>query len=145
MSKFKKVLFIVLISLLVAFGLYVLIEFIINKDGTMYWINKVIEWVNQPLPIVGVSSVALFVFLWKVIKYIRDTKPSEELQQMRDEHNQYKKEKEEEIDFYKNENSKLIGYFYDICALSTNQKIKNYGKEHLGHGKETIECETKAE
>lgn len=145
MSKFKKVLFIILICLLVAFGLYVLIEFIINKDGTMYWINKVIEWVNQPLPIVGVSGVALFVFVWKVIKYIRDTKPSEELQAMRDEHNQYKKEKEEEIDFYKNENAKLKGYIIDICELSPNQKIKNYGKELLGHGKETIECETKAE
>ena len=145
MSKFKKVLFIILICLLVAFGLYVLIEFIINKDGTMYWIDKVIEWVNQPLPIVGVSGVALFVFLWKIIKYIRDTKPNEELQAMRDEHNQYKKEKEEEIDFYKNENAQLKGYIIHICELSPNQKIKNYGKELLGHGEETIECETKAE
>ena len=139
----KKIWLYILLGLLISLGAYILISFIVNKDGTMYWINKIIEWANQPLPIVGVSSVVLFVFLWKVIKYIRETKPSEELQSMRDEHNEYKKEKEEEIDFYKNENAKLKGYIIDICELSPNEKIKNYGKELLGHGKETIDNKPK--
>ena len=65
-NKVKKIIGIILICLLVAFGIYVLVSFIVNKDGTMYWTNYFIDLLNKPLPIVGVTTLALLVFGWKV-------------------------------------------------------------------------------
>ena len=66
-NKAKKIIGIILICLLVAFGLYVLVSFIVNKDGTMYWINYFIELLNKPLPIVGVTTLAVLIFVWKLV------------------------------------------------------------------------------
>lgn len=141
----NKVLKYILLGLLISLGAYILISFILNKDGTMYWINKIIDWANKPLPIVGVSFIALFIFFWKVIKYIRETKPNEDLKAIREEHEEYKKDSEKDKAELRQENSKLKGYIVHICELSANEKIKTYGKELLSYGEETTNHETKAE
>lgn len=141
----KKASKFIILGLLIASGLYVLISFIFNKDGTMYWINQFIEWLNKPLPIVGVTALALLVFVWKVVVFIRKTQPNKELLEMRKEHEQYKLASEKEKTELKEQNDLLKGYLIDLCELSTNQKIKNYGKGLLGYGKETTDSETKAE
>lgn len=141
----KKIPLIILISLLVLFGGYVLISFIVNKDGTMYWINQVIDWFNKPLPIVGVTALALLVFAWKVVVFIRETQPNKELLELREQHKEHEHKLEEKNNELEKQNQELLHFLYDICELSTNQKIKNYGKEHLGYGKETIDNEPKEE
>lgn len=141
----KKVWKYIILGLAISLGVYILISFIFNKDGTMYWINYIWDMLNQPLPIVGISSVALFVFVWNVVKYIRDTKPNQELLEIKKEYEKDKQEKEQENKELREQNAKLLGFISHICELSTNQKIKDYGKELLGHGEESVDSETKAE
>lgn len=142
MKTFKKVLLAILISLAVAFGIYVLVSFIVNKDGTMYWINKVIEWVNQPLPIVGVTTLAVLVFVWKLIVTTQYGKTKlaaydRKVGEIEKQYEEYKAAAEKEKEELKKQNDELKGFICHICELSTNQKIKNYGKELLSHGEET--------
>lgn len=139
----KKVLYIILVSLLVLLGGYVLVSFIVNKDGTMYWINQIIDWFNKPLPIVGVTALALLVFVWKVVVFIRKTQPNKEILEIRKENHEHKIKIENENYELKKQNQEFLHFLYEICELSTNQKIKNYGKEHLGYGEETIDNEPK--
>ena len=46
----KKAFKYILFGLLTAFGIFVLVSFIVNKDVTMYWINYVVDLLNRPLP-----------------------------------------------------------------------------------------------
>ena len=145
MKTFKKVLLAILISLAVAFGIYVLVSFIVNKDGTMYWINKVIEWINQPLPIVGVTTLAVLVFVWKLIVTTQYGKSKlaaydNKVKEIEKQYEEYKTAAEKEKEELKKQNDELKGFICHICELSTNQKIKNYGKELLSHGEETTNC-----
>lgn len=112
------------------------------KDSFSY----VYGLLNEPLPVVGVSLVAILFFVWKVVKYIRDVKPHEEIAKMREQYNDYVEKSEKEKQELKDQNNELKGYIAHICELSTNVKIKNYGKELLGYGREeTTNCETKAD
>lgn len=140
----KKVFKCILLGLLVALGLYVLVEFIINKDGTMYWLNYIWDLLNKPLPIVGITSIALFWFIWNVVVFVRKNQPQKELAELKKEHEQYVEDSEKAKKELEEENAKLLSYLYDICELSTNIKIKNYGKELLSYGKKT-DSETKAD
>lgn len=138
----KKVLLIVLFSLLALFGGYVLVSFIVNKDGTMYWIEKVIEWLNKPLPIIGVTTLAVLVFVWKLVISVNygkaklisyDTKVKEIEKAKED----FELAANEKIKDLENENKQLKSFICHVCELSTNKKIKDYGKELLGYGEET--------
>ena len=86
------------------------------------------------------------LFRSNVIKYIREIKPHEELAKMRETYNNYVAKSDEEKQELKDQNAELKGYIAHICELSANQKIKNYGKELLGYGREeTTNSETKAD
>ena len=145
MKTSKKVLLGIGIGLLVAFALYVLISFIANKDGTMYWINQVIDWLNKPLPIIGVTTLALLIFVWKVVittnygkaKLLAYDKKVKELEHAKED---FELAANEKIKYLENENNELKGFICHICELSTNKKIKDYGKELLGYGEETTDC-----
>lgn len=138
----KKVLLIVLFSLLALFGGYVLVSFIVNKDGTIYWIEKVIEWLNKPLPIIGVTTLAVLVFVWKLVisanygktKLISYDNKVKEIEKAKQDFELAANEKIKDLE---NENKELKGFICHICELSTNKKIKDYGKELLGYGEET--------
>ena len=145
MKRFNKVLLIILISLAVLVGLAYLTLYIINKELAQSILNSVIDFVNRPLPIVGMTSVALLVFIWKVVVFVRKTQPSKELSALMQEHEEYKRDSEKDKAELRQENSQLKGYIVHICELSTNQKIKNFGKELLGYGKETNDNEPKEE
>ena len=143
MKKLNKVLLIILISLAVALGLAYLSLYIFNKELAQSILNSVIDFVNRPLPIVGVTVGVLLVFIWKVVVFIREHQPSKELSALRQEHEEYKRDSEKEKAELREQNCELKGYIIHICELSTNQKIKNYGKELLGYGKETNDNEPK--
>ena len=147
-NKLKKVLIIILVSLLALLGIFILVSFIINKDGTLYWINYFVDLLNKPLPIVGVTTLAVLIFVWRLIvstnygqKVISGLR--QELNSIKAEHEQYKIDSENQKQELINENNALRQDIANICELSTNQKIKNYGKGLLEYGKETIDIETK--
>ena len=54
-------------------------------------------------------------------------------------------EKDKVINELKNENEVLRQQVVSLCSLSTNKKIKDYGKELEHYGEKTVECETKAD
>lgn len=155
MEKFKKIISIILISLLFAFGIYVLVSFIINKDGTMYWINYVVDLLNKPLPIVGVTTTAVLIFAWqifvktnygkKALGNIKDEyqKRYDQLKAEKDALEQERKENKEEIEEMKN-------CIIKLCALIPNKKVNDLGDKFAkgldyGETKETTNSETKAD
>lgn len=145
MKTSKKVLLGIGIGLLVAFALYVLISFIVNKDGTMYWINQVIDWLNKPLPIIGVTTLALLIFVWKVVittnygkaKLVAYDNKVKELEHAKEEFELAANEKVKELE---QDNDKLRAQLIHVCELSTNKKIKDFGKELEKYGEETTDC-----
>ena len=142
MKKSKKVLAIILAII----GIALIVLYIVFPTQFKECFEYIYGLLNEPLPIVGVSLLAILFFVWNVIKYIREIKPSQELREMRESYNQYVAKYEEEKQALKDQNNELKGYIAHICELSTNQKIKNYGKELLGYGREeTTNSETKAD
>jgi len=141
----KKVFKYIALGLLVAFALYVLLSFILNKDGTMYWINQVIDWLNKPLPIVGITTLALLVFVWKCFiaskfgkKAINELK--QENAKLREENEKFKQETNNKLNEFEEKQGKAKEQLISLCELSTNQKIKNFGKELENYGKENVDC-----
>ena len=141
MKKLNKVLGIILAIL----GVVLIVLYVIFPIQFKECFEYAYGLLNEPLPIVGVSLFAILFFVWKIVKYIRDIKPHEEIAKMREEHEKYvvssNKEKQELLE----QNKELKGYIAHICELSTNQKIKNFGKELLGYGEETINDKPKEE
>ena len=151
-NNWKKVLKIVLICLLVAFAIYVLVSFIVNKDGTMYWINYVIDLINKPLPIVGVTTLAVLIFVWKVVitsNYGKAKLKEYDLkrEQLEQEHKEFVNGANEKIKELVNENQELRNELVKVCALSTNKKINEFGKvlENYGKENETTNSDTTKE
>lgn len=140
-NKAKKVISIVLICLLIAFGIYVLVSFIINKDGTMYWINYIIDLFNKPLPIVGLTTSAVLLFVWKVVittNYGKAKLHEYDLkrQELEKEHKEFVNDANSKINELINENQELRNELIKVCALSTNKKINEFGKVLENYGKE---------
>lgn len=100
------------------------------------WIKKAWEWCNQPLPIVGMSLVAIIVFLWRVlvhtnygkktIKKIQgiadDTKSSAEksLAEMKAENEAYKAQ----IENLEAQVELSRGVLEKVCEASRNKNVK---------------------
>ena len=149
----KKALKIIAISLLVAFGIYVLVSFIINKDGTMYWINYVVDLLNKPLPIVGVTTFAVLVFAWKLVFSTNYGKKAlngvqSEYQKKYDELKAEKDKLEQEREENKEQIEEMKNYIIQLCALIPNKKVNDLGDKFakgLDYGKETTNSETKAD
>lgn len=146
----KKVLKGILLTLLVLCGIALIVLYIIFPNETKANISYVWGLLNTPLPIVGISIVAILVFVWQFFSHSQyGKKRINELQNKIEELKQEKQDfvfgANEKIEELENHNAELKGFIADICELSTNIKIKNYGKELLGYGKETIDSETKAD
>lgn len=139
----KKALKYIVLGLLVALGIWCVVSYIINPSGTTWTLNYIWSLLNEPLPIVGITSVALFWFIWNVVVFIRKNQPEKELLAWRKSYEEYKQELDKELELVKEKNEKLQAFLKQLCELSTNQKIKNFGKE-LEYGRETIDSETKA-
>ena len=141
-SKLNKVLAIVLAIL----GIALIVLYVVFPTQFRECFEYVYGLLNEPLPIVGVSALALGYIALQIVKYVRTTHPSKELNEMRETYNEYVANSEEEKQALKDQNNELKCYIAHICELSTNQKIRNYGKELLGYGREeTIDSETKAD
>lgn len=147
-SSTKKILTIILICLAVALGLYILVSFIVNKEGTMYWINYFIDLLNKPLPVVGITTSAVLIFIWRLVVATNYGKKKlneydEKQAKLEEEYEKFIESADSKINELSKENVVLKGFIVKVCELSANQKIKNYGKELLGYGKETTNIETK--
>lgn len=112
-------------------------------------ISHIWDILNKPLPIIGVTTLAVLVFVWKLV--ITTNYGKAKLQEYE---RQYKEICEEHKEFVGQANAELSKCYAKIddlrhklanaCNLSTNQKIKALGKG-LEYGKEETDCDTKEE
>ena len=126
-------------------GIAIMVVYAIFPTEFKQYARYIYDLINEPLPVVGVSLVVVAIFTLRLVKFIRQTNPSKELREMREQHNAYVENSEKEKKALKEQNTELRTYMAHICELSTNQKIKNYGKELLGYGEETVDNKPKEE
>lgn len=146
----KKALKIIGISLLALLGIALVVLYIIFPTDTKNALSYFWQMLNTPLPIVGITTVAVLTFVWQF--FANSQYGKKKINECNQEIERLKKEKEdfvnganEKIKELLENNAELKGYISHICELSTNIKIKNYGKELLGYGEETTNSNTEEE
>lgn len=113
-------------------------------------LDYVKELLNQPLPIIGITVGACLIFLWKLIITSNYGKKKiaiydQKIKELDKAYQEFVDKTNSKVAFLERENKELTTKLANACKLSTNKKIKDYGKELDAYGKETIECETKAD
>ncbi len=154
MKKSKKVLIsiaVILVILLVA-AYFVLLN--LYPEQTKNWTMTAWEWLNKPLPVVGVSTLFILIFLWKIFanssfgkKKINELK--ELLRNTQTELEDKNKIANDRInnllienDDLKNKLEETTNIIKEICKTSPNKKIQAIGAKYYGERKETINNET---
>ena len=151
-SKFEKVLNIVLFSILGACAIAILVIYIISPSLVQSGFEYVVDLLNKPLPIVGITVGAVLIFLWKVIvatnygkKQIASLEKQykEKYEQLKSEKEKLEQEREENKEQIRNiENS-----FVELCAIFPNKKVNDFGENFakgLDYGEKSTGNEEKA-
>ena len=155
----KKALKITGICLLALGCLAYLLCYIFLKEQTTYFTECVIDFINRPLPIIGVSLVVVLLFVYKVIVNTRFGKQAlnkyqNELNKTQRELEEYKLSIKEEIalykakiDEYKQYIEQVKGYVAELCELSHNVKVKELAEKikESGAYEENTNCDTEKE
>ena len=155
MKKSTKVFIIVLTVLAVLIIAAIGVLYYLYPEQVKMYANMAWEWINKPLPVVGVSTLMIIVLLWKIfasssfgkkqIKQFKDKTQAVEMQFI-----DLERTSKETIDAYKIEleemQKKLDEYkafVKKVCDTIPNKKVKALGVTL--NGKEEIDNETKAE
>jgi len=121
------------------------------------WIKTAWEWMNNPLPIVGVSLIAVIVFLWRFLSSTSFGKKA--LKKLSADFEETKKSTSEQLEAYRSENERMKEELASreeelamlqatlgvVCSTSRNKQVKEaYQKmkeeESDGEGKESEEA-----
>lgn len=149
----KKALKIICFSLLACLIIATIVCYIAIPTQTKETINYVWELLNKPLPIVGVTTVAVLFFIWKLVFRTRFGKSAldkvektykEKYDELLKEKESIEKEKEENKEEIK-EMKECIIY---LCSLIPNKKVNDLGDKFakgLEYGEKTTDSETKAD
>lgn len=140
--------YIVYLAIAASLGIGYYVWYLLDTLRATNFINYVIDIINRPLPIVGVTVAAVLVFVFKVIVSINYGKKrigeyETNMNKMKEDYETFKQFIEEEKNKLAKLNDETRNQLAAACQLSTNKKIKDFGKE-LNH-EETINSETKAE
>lgn len=149
-SKLEKALKIILFSIVGLLAIAIVVVYITNKDLALEWFETTKDFLNQPLPIVGITVGACLIFLWKLIITSNYGKKKiaiydQKIEELDKAYQEFVDKANSKVAYLEQENKELTTKLANACKLSTNKKIKDYGKELDAYGKETIECETKAD
>lgn len=104
------------------------------------WIRSAWEWCNQPLPIVGISLVAILVFLWRV--FVSTGYGKKTIKKLTALSEETKANSEKALEDAKKENAELKQELADmqeqlalatdvlskVCASSRNKAVKEAGE-----------------
>lgn len=137
----KKALKIICLSLVGVALLVAIIGYIFWKEQTIQTFDLIVDYINRPLPIVGVSSVIVAAFLYKC--FISTKYGKKALAELKDEKDkafdqlEQKKvlleQKEEEIKALVNAHQSEIdyvkNYLVEFCKMSNNVKVKELGEK----------------
>lgn len=137
MSKFMKIIKIILITLLViVLGSYVVL-YVVNNELAKQIMATVIDYANRPLPIVGVSLLVIAGLIWKIFQATGYGKRAiakikaeyeKEKEETRQEHLQKKAEYSAILSTFDCEIDLILEAVNEICRVTPNQKVKAIGE-----------------
>ena len=140
----RKILNIVLVVCGVLGGIGLVVSYVLQPVNTLAFLESVKSWLNQPLPIVGVTATAVLFFAWNIFKeskYGKNTTLTYE-QKFKEALNNHNEKMALVEQLLNNQDKKIAlnetslkSAIITICRLSTNQKLRNFGKE-LENGEE---------
>lgn len=151
----KKALKIIGISLLACCLVATIVLYAIFPTQTKDVLTNIWATLNTPLPIVGVTTVAVLVFIWQIV--IRTNYGKKALANIKEEYqakyDQLKAEKdalEKEREENKEQIEDMKKCIIELCALIPNKKVNDLGDKFAkgldyGETKETTNSETKAD
>ena len=137
----NKKLKIALAIIFAVLGLAYLVLYILFKEQVTFYTECVIDFINKPLPIVGVSLLVIMIFLWKVLvtskfgqKKINELKEAidkekSEKEELKEYVDNLLKVMDEKVDMVKDQVIKTQEITYKICDLSHNIKIRGLTHE----------------
>ena len=142
-KKSKKVLGIVLLSLIVCLGITYIVFYCVRPTQTQTITWQVFDYIcTKPLPVIGISGLTLLIILYKIIKFailhkgIKVSELKKELESLKKELEQSKEEsakQSEDIKNYINEClDRLDDFNKKLCELTPNKKIKELGEKTYG-------------
>lgn len=156
----KKALKIIVISLFVALAIFSVVAYILWKEQTTYIFECIIDFINRPLPIIGVSIAIIGLFVFKCFVATRYGKKAI---------NEYKEENrvlKEQIEQIKNDTAytlenqnlaikKILDDHQELkevvlksLELSKNIKVKELAKTLKGeqpYGEEEVDSQEETE
>lgn len=140
MKTFMKVIKIILICLAIALGIAFTVLYIVNPDQAKSILDSVIDYVNRPLPVAGVSIGLFGSIILKILstttygrKNVADAKAQyeEDSSKAKAEYELYKTELKETV-------SGMKEVILKICETSPNKKIKEIGVSYEEECKEVV-------
>lgn len=157
MKKSKKILISIAVILVVLLVAAYIVLLNLYPEQTKSWTMTAWDWLNKPLPIVGVSTLVVIFFLWKV--FVNSSFGKKKLNELKELLNNTQTELENknkiandrinnlitENEDLKNKLEEAINTIKEICETSPNKKIKAIGVKYYGERKETIDNETTAD
>ena len=137
----KKALKIICLSLIGVALVVAIIGYIFWKEQTIQVFDLIVDYINRPLPIVGVSSIIVAAFLYKCFvstKYGKKAlnellnekdKAFEELEEKNKLLNQKEDEIKALVNAHQSEIDYLKNYLVEFCKMSNNVKVKELGEK----------------
>ena len=121
-----------------------IVFYIIKPNDTKAFINGVLDFLNKPLPIIGITTLMVLVFVWKVVVATRYGKKAlEKIENTYQEKIALLKDKEKSIKQLEqkceNRINDLEETLYNVCITIPNVKVNALGEKikELEYGKET--------
>lgn len=148
----KKSLKIIGFILLACFIVAAIVLYIVFPAQAKETINDIWDFLNKPLPIVGVTTIAILFFVWQLVIKTRFgkgalTKLENEYKSKYEKLLDEKKTLEEEREENKEEIKEMKNCIINLCSLIPNKKVNELGDKFakgLEYGEETNDSETKA-
>lgn len=139
MKKSKKVLTIILIVLVILLAVAYTVLYVLFPEQTPYYTNLVIDYIcNKPLPVIGISTLVLFVLVFRLVRFIvlnKGKKYSELQSQINilkqdliNARQDAEKYKQITYDLYEKTNENIK----EVCDASANRKVKAVGEKIYG-------------
>lgn len=144
MKKFVRVVEIILIVFAILCGIALLVGYIWFKDNTIEILASIKDFVNQPLPIVGVSILTLGILVYEIL--IKTSYGRKTLNKIADESDrQFRRLESKELDIRKIDkkvDDKLANqdkdietikaYLIELCGYSRNVKAHDLAEKIIG-------------
>lgn len=146
----NKVFKIILSIVLVLLGIGLVVFYVIDPTNAKSLLKKAISVLNQPLPIVGITVGALLIFIWRLIISLNYGKKKiaiydQKIEELDKAYQEFVDKANSKVTYLEQENKELTTKLANACKLSTNKKIKDYGKGLENYGEERINNSTEEE